>query len=63
MESREIRQIFNYLDNNSKHLTSSQAEFVKSLRKYFRWKGNLTQKQADCLISIKENLQVPVEQD
>jgi len=63
MDTKEIRQTFNYLENNSKHLTSSQNEFIKSLKKYFKWKGNLTPKQEDCLISIRENMQVPVEQD
>lgn len=63
MGTKEMRQIFNYLEDNQKHLTSSQYEFVKSLRKYFKWKGNLTPRQIECLISIKENMQVPVEQD
>ena len=63
IEFKEIRGIFNYLENNQKHLTSSQNEFIKSLKKYFRWKGNLTTRQTECLISIKDNMSVQVEQD
>lgn len=58
MENRDIKKLFTYLEANRKYLTPYQAEFMKSLKKYFTWKGTLTARQEECLINIKENMHV-----
>jgi hypothetical protein len=61
MGNKEIRKVFNYLEENQKHLTTSQSEFIKSLKKYFKWKKGLTTRQIECLVSLKENILIPEE--
>ena len=56
MEPREIRKLFNYLDMRHKSLTPYQTDFIKSLKKYYQWKGNLSSRQIDCLLSLKDYL-------
>ncbi|HLN21840.1 MAG TPA: hypothetical protein VK213_12175 [Bacteroidales bacterium] len=60
MGSKEIKKVFSFFEENHDHLTPSQNEFIKSMKKYFKWKRTLSGKQIDCLISMKENMQVPV---
>jgi hypothetical protein len=61
MGNKEIRKVFSYLEENQAQLTSSQSEFVKSLKKYFKWKKGLSVRQIECLVSLKENILVPEE--
>lgn len=56
MEPREIKEMFNYLEMKHKCLTSYQVDFIKSMKKYYHWKGNLSSRQIDCLLSLKEYL-------
>lgn len=60
MGSKEIKKIFSYLEENHNNLSQSQYEFIKSLKKYFRWKGTLSSKQIECLMSMRDNMHVPV---
>jgi hypothetical protein len=56
----QIKDIFNYLEMNRSSLTSSQYEFVKSLKKYYKAKKNLTPRQIDSLQNIKKYMKVEV---
>jgi hypothetical protein len=56
MEPREIKEVFNYLEMKHKNLTPYQTDFIKSLKQYFSWKGNLSARQIDCLLSLKDYL-------
>jgi hypothetical protein len=56
----QIKDIFNYLEMNRSLLTSSQYEFVKSLKKYYKAKKNLTPRQIDSLQNIKKYMKVEV---
>lgn len=61
MGTKEIKKVFHFLEENQKHFTDSQFEFIKSLRKYFRWKKSLSEKQIACLVSMKENILTPAQ--
>lgn len=56
MGTKEIKQVFTYLESNQGVLTPYQADFIKSLKKYFTWKKNLSSKQIECLLSLKDNI-------
>ena len=56
MGAKEIREIFRNLDTERKRLTPYQIEFIKSLKKYFNWKGMLSQRQVECLENIKRSI-------
>lgn len=56
MERTELKNVFNYLEMKHKSLTPYQADFVKSLKKYYTWKGYLSTRQTDCLLSLKDYL-------
>ena len=55
-----IKDTFNYMEMNRSSLTQSQYEFVKSLKKYFKSKKNLTARQIDILQSIRRFMIVEV---
>jgi hypothetical protein len=59
MGNKEIKKLFSHLEQNKEYLTSSQSEFIKSLKKYFKWKKSLSMKQIECLVSLKENVLIP----
>jgi len=56
MSTREIREVFEFLNENQKDLTPYQIDFIRSLKKYYRWKGSLTSRQVECLVSLKDYL-------
>jgi hypothetical protein len=58
MDNKEIKRLFTYMEANRKYMTQYQSDFMKSLKKYYTWKGTLTPKQVECLLNIKENMQV-----
>ena len=51
-----IRDAFDFCRVNEKDLTSSQLEFVKSLRRQYKERGELTEKQMQCLWDIMKYL-------
>lgn len=54
MDRKEINFLFNYLENNSRHLNSLQHEFVVSLKQHYKSTGVLTKRHVECLYVIKE---------
>jgi hypothetical protein len=54
MEPREIKEVISYLESMHRNLTPYQTEFIKSLKKYYSWKGTLSQRQIECLLSLKD---------
>jgi hypothetical protein len=60
MGKKEIREVFDFLDENRKSLTPYQVEFIQSLKKYYKWKGHLSERQIECLVSLKEYLMATV---
>jgi hypothetical protein len=56
MEPGDLKEVFNYLEMKQKSLTPYQSDFIKSLKKYYNWKGNLSSRQLDCLLSLKDYL-------
>jgi hypothetical protein len=56
MDRKEIKFLFNYLENNQKYLTSLQYEFIISLKKHYNTTWVLTKNQVECLIEIKGSI-------
>lgn len=56
MEPRDLKEVFNYLEMKQKSLTPYLSDFIKSLKEYYIWKGNLSSRQIDCLLSLKDYL-------
>lgn len=61
MGNKEIREVFEFLEENRKSLTQYQLEFIKSLKKYYKWKGHLTERQIECLVGLREYIMAPAE--
>jgi hypothetical protein len=60
MSTKEIREVFEFLEGNRKSLTPYQMEFIQSLKKYYKWKGRLSDRQIDCLVSLKDYIMASV---
>jgi hypothetical protein len=60
MGTKEIREVFGFLDENQKSLTQYQIEFIRSLKKYYKWKGHLSERQIECLVSLKDYIMASV---
>lgn len=56
MERSEIKAIFRHLENNKNQLSQYQADFVRSLKRYYNHYNKLSQRQAECLVNISNNL-------
>lgn len=56
MEYKEIKQLFSYLESNSKSFTRLQMEFIDSLKKQYKVTGLLTSVQSESLIDLKEKV-------
>ncbi|MGE5419916.1 MAG: hypothetical protein ACM3UT_07000 [Chloroflexota bacterium] len=56
MDYKEIKQLFNYLENNRNHFSSLQLEFIDSLRKQYKVTGLLTSVQSESLIDLREKI-------
>jgi hypothetical protein len=56
MEKSEIKAIFRHLEINKHQLSQYQADFVRSLKRYYNHYNKLSARQAECLISISNNL-------
>lgn len=54
MERQEIKFLFNYLENNRKHLNSLQHKFIASSNEHYNATKVLTKKQIECLYDMKE---------
>jgi len=54
MERQEIKFLFNYLENNRKHLNSLQHKFIASSNEHYNATMVLTKKQVECLYDMKE---------
>lgn len=54
MDYKEIKHLFNYLDNNRKKFTALQLEFIDSLKKHYKITGLLTSIQMESLLGLKE---------
>lgn len=56
MDYNEIKQLFNYLENNRKRLTALQLDFIESLRQHFKITGLLNSIQTESLVNLKEKV-------
>lgn len=56
MTDQEIKEAFKALNQQPESMTEYQAEFVASLRKYFKRNKMLSEKQAAALLEIATNL-------
>lgn len=56
MDYKEIKLLFNYLENNRKNLSGLQLEFIDSLRQHFKITGLLTSIQLESLLNLKEKV-------
>jgi len=54
MDRQEIKLLLNYLENNTKHLTSLQYKFIASLKEHYKSTGFLAKKEVESLYEIKE---------
>ena len=51
--NKELKETFDFLEENRKKMTDGQIRFVASLLKYYRRTKELTSKQAHILYEIK----------
>ena len=51
-----IREAFDFLRVCQEDLTDAQIEFIKGLRKQFRERGSLSERQMQCLWDIQKLL-------
>ena len=56
MERSEIKALFRHLEINKLQLSQYQADFVRSLKRYFNHYNKLSPRQSECLINISNNL-------
>lgn len=63
MEKSEIKALFRQLENNKNQLSQYQADFVRSLKRYYNHYNKLSQRQEECLINISKNLSESVLSD
>jgi hypothetical protein len=56
MSKEEIKKLFAYMDENERFLSLYQIGFIKSLKRHFKRWGSLSEKQLDCLVSLKVNM-------
>jgi uncharacterized membrane protein YgaE (UPF0421/DUF939 family) len=54
MDRKEIKFLFNYLENNRKHLNSLQHNFITSSKDYYNATSVLTKRQVECLNEMKD---------
>jgi len=54
MERQEIKILFNYLENNRKHLNSLQHKFLASSNEQYNATMVLTKRQVESLNDMKE---------
>lgn len=54
MDLKEIKLLFNYLENNREHLNSLHHEFIATLKKHYNATGVLTKRQVEGLYQIKD---------
>ncbi|HEX2921316.1 MAG TPA: hypothetical protein VHO50_09145 [Bacteroidales bacterium] len=60
MGTKEIKQVFRFFEANHDQLTYSQNNFIRSMKKYYKWKRTLTPRQIECLVSMRENVHITV---
>jgi hypothetical protein len=63
MERQEINILFNYLENNRKHLNSLQHKFIASSNEQFNATMVLTKKQIESLNDMKDYISSKVKEE
>ena len=63
MDRKEIKFLFNYLENNRKQLNTLQKDYFVSSWHIYNATGVLTQRQVECLYEIRELISTPVIKD
>lgn len=56
MEYKEIKNLFKYLEDNRKHFSRLQLEFIDSLKRQYKVTGLLTSIQSESLSSLKDRI-------
>jgi hypothetical protein len=56
MEYKEIKNLFKYLEDNRKHFSRLQLDFIDSLKKQYKVTGLLTSIQSESLSSLKDRI-------
>lgn len=56
MEAIKIKECFDFLYLNERHLSASQTEFVASLKRYYHRNKQLSGRQLAALLEIKKYL-------
>jgi hypothetical protein len=63
MERQEIKILFNYLENNRKHLNSLQHKFIVASNEHYNATMVLTKRQVECLTDMKEYISSMVREE
>jgi hypothetical protein len=63
MDRHEIKILFNYLDNNRKHLNTLQREFLASSKNTYNATAVITQRQIEFLYDMKELISSAVQKE
>lgn len=58
MELNDTKQTFDYLRQHESCLSENQVNFLKSLRKYYKWHGQLSARQEKILFDLKKFLNI-----
>ena len=56
MDYKEIKNLFKYLEENRKHFSRLQLEFIDSLKRQYKVTGLLTSIQSESLSSLKDRI-------
>jgi len=56
MDYKEIKNLFNYLEDNRKHFSRLQLEFIDSVKRQYKVTGLLTSIQSESLSRLKDRI-------
>ncbi len=56
MDYKEIKNLFKYLEDNRKHFSRLQLEFIDSVRRHYKVTGLLTSIQSESLSRLKDRI-------
>jgi hypothetical protein len=58
MTAEQIKETFDFLYLNEKHLSAGQSDFISGCKKHFHKNKELSEKQLSALLEIKKFLKI-----
>lgn len=56
MSTSEIIKVIEFLEDNRKQLDPVQIEYIRSIRKYYAWKGKLSEEDVQIMLKLKKKM-------